>query len=263
MNEEERFALLFGILLGDGCLCSYNVRDRKRKREVIVITGHGDDDKEFFESVLIPLLDTFTTNSIRIRERKIQRVRDLYLHDRDLFNKIHDFGFPIGKKGSNLFIPEIFYKKNLVKFIVQGFLATDGSLVITKNPNKFYPRVEGNGIASKLIRQIADYLNNLGMNGSFYEAKRRDGYKVWKTRQQQYRFQFNGVRNLLLFQKLVGFVNPKQFWSCKKFLRYSKIYDDKIRGVSSKFQKAIGEEVNQIFYGGMAQGRVELPPSCL
>jgi hypothetical protein len=30
LNEEQRFALLFGILLGDGCLSCYLIKNKKK-----------------------------------------------------------------------------------------------------------------------------------------------------------------------------------------------------------------------------------------
>jgi len=212
--------LLFGILLGDGCLSCYKVKERKSTKKVIVFTGHKQDDKEFYELILIPLLRSLTDNSVKLKERNNVNVIEIHLFDITLFNRISALGFPVGKKGIILEIPIYFYEKDLIRYIVQGFIATDRSLVITRNPNKFYPRIEGNGIFPKLIKQISDHLNSIGMGGYFYEAKRvswNDQY----NRQQPYRFQFNGVKNLLLFERLIGFVNPKHYKKFLKFLEYS------------------------------------------
>lgn len=248
LNNEEKFALLFGIMLGDGCLCSFKRNDRVGVRKLIVITGHKLDDREFFKTLLVPLLKSFTTNSIKIKKRKHQKVIDIHLCDGELFNKIKSFGFPVGKKGNSIFIPKIFYEKNLLKYIAQGFFATDGSLVLTKNGNKFYPRIEGTGISNNLIRQLVNYFNDLGLSGYFYEAKRKKIDLRWKLIQQSYRFQFNGKQNLILFRDLVGFVNPKHEVRYCKFLKYSKAYDDRIRGISSKKQRKLGNKINKIFY---------------
>ncbi|NCN98745.1 hypothetical protein COU62_00095 [Candidatus Pacearchaeota archaeon CG10_big_fil_rev_8_21_14_0_10_35_219] len=53
--------------------------------------------------------------------------------DYRLFDLIHPYGFPIGKKGRKVTIPDYFYETGLIRYIIQGFFATDGSLVLTKN----------------------------------------------------------------------------------------------------------------------------------
>ena len=98
-------------------------------------------------------------------------------------------------------IPKIFYDKKLLKYIIQGFFATDESLVLTKNPNKFYPRLKAHGIAPQLIMQIKIYLIKIGLKGYFYECKRKKQNSFGKSHQIPYRFQFNGNNNLCLFKE--------------------------------------------------------------
>jgi len=219
LNYEEKFALLYGIMLGDGCLSLV-----KGKKKFISITCSLDDDLPFFQEVVSFLLKNFRDKNTNIKIRKNYGAIEFNFIDAKLFDLISSKGFPIGKKGSNLFIPEMFYKDNLLKNIVQGFFATDGSLVLTKNPNKFYPRIEGNGISKRLISQISDYLKKTGMKGNFYDAKRKKVYFDKHLHQKQYRFQFNGKKNLLLFNEKIGFVNPKQAIKFNNFLRYDEEY---------------------------------------
>ncbi|MBR9704402.1 hypothetical protein GOV12_03255 [Candidatus Pacearchaeota archaeon] len=245
--------MLFGIMLGDGCLSSYKCKDRKN-RSLIVITGHKFDDMDFFKKVLVPLLKCFTDNSVKIKERRSDNAIEIHLTDILFFNKIYSFGFPVEKKGIVLFIPEEFYKKDLVKFVVAGFIATDGSLVITKNGNKYYPRVEGTGISKILIHEISEYLNRVGMRGYFYLAKRKNIINNFQNRQKIYRFQFNGKKNLILFNDLVGFINPKHKKRYLKFLEYTDKYDNRINGLSSKIQKRAGNEINRIYFNKSGSG---------
>ena len=235
LNDNEKFALFYGIMLGDGCLSRYATKD-ERERFAVSITGCAKDDRPFYEKVIVPLLKSFGRKSITIKERKDCGAIELNFPDKLLFDRIKSFGFTVGKKGIDIVIPRYFYDNKLVKFVVAGFMATDGSLVLTKNPNKYYPRIEGNSISSKLIRQITDYLLSIGMNGSFYIAKRKNlglSYNI----QQQYRFQFNGKDNLLLFEKLIGFVNPKHQKKFQDFLEYNNKYDQAIKGIPSQKQK--------------------------
>ena len=225
LNYDERFALFYGIMLGDGCLSLV-----RGKKKFIAITCSLDDDLPFFKEVVSLLLSEFRGKETNIKFKKDCRAIEFNFVDNKLFDLISSMGFPIGKKGPNLIIPEIFYKKHLLKYIMQGFFATDGSLVLTKNPNKFYPRIEAHVIHGKLINQLYDYLCSIGMRGNHYNCGLRN-YSHWKNVQRHYRFQFNGKKNLLLFNEKIGFVNLKHELKFDNFLKYDKEYDDNIKGV--------------------------------
>jgi len=107
MKEKEKFALLFGIMLGDGCLSHYSCKDGKKKREIVIV-GHKYNNKDFFENILVPLLKSLTRNSVKIKERKDCAAIAIHVRDKELFNRIKSSDFPIGKKGTSLFIPKVF-----------------------------------------------------------------------------------------------------------------------------------------------------------
>lgn len=237
LKDQEKFALFYGIMLGDGCLSQYKTKDANEKF-AIVITGSLMDDHKFFENILVPLLNSFGRKSVTIKERMDYGAIEINFSDKILFDKIRYYGFPTGKKGPNVNIPKYFYDNNLIKFIVAGFMATDGSLVLTKNPNKYYPRIEANGISQTLIQQIYAFLVSIGMNGGFYLAKRKHINSPYNV-QQQYRFQFNGKKNLLTFDDQVGFVNFKHETKFSNFLIYDEKYERKIKGVASQKQKLV------------------------
>lgn len=163
---------------------------------------------------------------------------DINFPNKSIFNKISERGFPVGKKGPNINIPKYFYNQKLVKYVVAGFMATDGSLVLTKNPNKYYPRIEANGISKPLIEQVHAFLISVGMSGAFYLAKRKNTYSSYNLK-QQYRIQFNGIKNLLLFYEKIGFVNSKHQEKYKTFLDYSENYHKVILGIPTQEQKTI------------------------
>ena len=244
MNIEKKFALLYGILLGDGCISKYTTKD-KRKRFVISITGNYYNDGKFYKNILKPLLISLGRNSVSIKKRPNNGTLEINFPDKKLFDKLEKNNFPIGKKGTKLKIPVNFYKEDLIKEIVQGFFATDGSIVLTKNPNKFYPRLEGHGISRELISQIKTYLNNQGMKGHFYKCKRNKKDLRWKTMQQQYRFQFNGKENFKKFNNIIGFINPKHKEKFQKFMEYSTEYDNSIKKIPTQKQKPIRNKINR------------------
>ncbi len=140
LTDDERFALLFGILAGDGCLCKH-INKKGRTHYFLSISGNYYDDKPFYNLVVVPLINSLRGDKkpIKFKNRKDQGKIEINFSDKVLFTKLRDFEFPVGKKGQNLIVPQIFEDKGLLKYILQGFFATDGSLVLTQNPNKFYP----------------------------------------------------------------------------------------------------------------------------
>ena len=176
--------------------------------------------------------------------------------DTKLFEFIHSLGFPIGKKGSEIIIPNIFYEKDLMKYIAQGFIATDGSLVLTKNPNKYYPRIEAHAICKNVLKQLHGYFESLGMKGCFYKCKRLKK-EAW-ARRDMYRFQFNGNKNLQIFNQCIGFVNPAYKMKFEKFLKYEQEYSLITRGLASFKVKDLIKNINSNFASTMAAPRFEL-----
>lgn len=225
LKLNKNFAILYGIMLGDGCLCFTS-----RKKKVVFIAGSLKDDVPFFENVIKPIIYGLINKDIPIRYKPKTGSIQLNFVKNSLFDFIYSFGYPTGKKGDKLFIPKIFYQKNLVKYLIKGFFATDGSLVLTNNNETLYPRIEANGIAKKLIEEISNYLNSLGIKCNLYLAKRRipTGYP---HRQEQYRLQINGKENLKKFIKKIGFINPKQI---ERLTYYNKVAAPRIElGASS------------------------------
>ena len=253
---DKDVALLYGILLGDGCLSLVN-----GKKKYIAITGSSQDDLPFFKEIIAPILKKLRGKETNIKFRKDCNAIEFNFADYQLFDFIHSLGFPVGKKGTDIEISKIFYDKDLVKYVVQGFMATDGSLVLTKNPNKYYPRIESMAICKNVLRQIYDYFHSIGMNGAFYLAKSKPYYK-FKNVQTRYRFQFNGKQNILIFNNKIGFVNPKMQEKFDGFAKYDQEYDLEICRVPTQKVKFVNGGINKRFEEWMARGRIELPTSC-
>ena len=213
LKINRNFALLYGIMLGDGCLSLVY-----GKKKYIAIAGSIADDVPFFNEIIRPIIKGMINKDIPIKYYPQKGVIYLNFIKNDLFDFIGSFGFPIGKKLNQLGIPKVFYENNLVKYVIRGFFATDGSLVLTDNNGTLYPRVEANGIAKDLIKEISDFLNSSGINCKFYKSKRVSiTPNAYLHKHQQYRLQINGKENLKKFVKIIGFVNPKQIEKLKNF----------------------------------------------
>lgn len=194
-------AKFIGILIGDGCLsyCS--------KKGFIVVTCNIFDDQEFFNLVVIPILEKLRGRKVHYRKRPKYGKIEINFPDANLFSYIKSFGFPIGKK-KNIKIPNFFLRSKLENYVVAGIFATDGSLVITNNNGILYPRVEFRSISIPLLQQIKDILEKNGMRGGLYKKFTR--------------LQFNGKHNLEIFINKIGFLNPKHHRKYKKWLSHPK-----------------------------------------
>ena len=212
MNDDycskEDIALIYGIMLGDGCLSK--VGDHHYFFE---ICGHIEDDLDFLEKIK-PIVEQIRGRAVKIKKRPTLGKLEMGFSDKKVFLFFKSIGFPVGKKGTNVAISQFFTERSY-KHIIKGYFATDGSLVLTNNNGTLYPRIEFSSISKSLLTQTLVYLNKNGMNGNLYvshKAKRN-----WNT---LYRIQFNGQKNLLRFSEIVGFFNPKHQ---RKFEYYKKI----------------------------------------
>jgi len=205
--KSKKLALIYGVLLGDGCLSKVG-----KKHYFIHVCGSIKDDYRFFKKVVAPILEHFTNKKIRIKKRIKQRMLQILFSDKKLFKFLNNIGFPVGKKGTQLKIPKYFDTKYL-KYIIQGYFATDGSLVITNNNGIAYPRIEFSSISKPLLLQVLNHLRNIGMNGNCYISKIYTNKRYCTS----YRIQFNGKDNLEKFIEMIGFVNPKHPEKYKKW----------------------------------------------
>jgi intein/homing endonuclease len=129
------------------------------------------------------------------------------IYSKEIFDIINKrWGVEFGRK-KEVFIAEQFTSNsNIMKKIINGFFATDGSLVITNNNGIWYPRVEFQNTSYTILKQIQEFLASLGIKGGFYKMKRKQSISFGE---KVYRLQYNGKENLLKFKEEIGFINPK------------------------------------------------------
>lgn len=215
MSEEERLALLFGVLLGDGCLSHLYFKNRERR--AFYVTGNYYDDGEFFDRVVIPLARSFTHRELSVKLRPKYGAREITFSNKDLFLRYESLGFNSGKKG-NIAIPPIF-TGHLMRYVVAGLLATDGCLTIVNNNGTQYPRLFFTACLPTAFGQICDYLNKINIKSSFYTAKRVDIGQSFRQIKTKYVVSSNGKENIRKFSELIGFLNPKHEARYQNYLR--------------------------------------------
>ena len=207
LNYEQRFALLYGVLLGDGCLSRYKTKDG-RERKMLIVTGSYDDDAEFFDSIVAPLFCSFTDTLPKIKLRHKYGAREIAVSNKELFAKIESVRFNAGKK-KDIPIPSIF-NDNLINFVLAGLFATDGCLTIVNNNGTKYPRMFFTAALPTAFYKITEYLNNNEISASCYTRKFiKIHEKAFKKTKTHYVISSNGPKNAGKFRELIGFINPK------------------------------------------------------
>ncbi|MBN1502892.1 LAGLIDADG family homing endonuclease [Candidatus Woesearchaeota archaeon] len=197
--NPSQFALFYGALLGDGCLSKVG-----KHHYFISIVGHLVDDYEFISTIIHPIMEFLVLKKIKIRKSNKECKCEIVICNKKLFFRLNEIGFPIGKKGAKLDIPSSF-SRDECKYLIQGYFATDGCLVLTNNNGILYPRIEFSGISKPLLKKVLVYLRSVGMKGKLY-VKREYPNSSWNT---IFRLQFNGKKNLECFRNQIGFINPK------------------------------------------------------
>ena len=129
-------------------------------------------------------------------------------------------------------------------------LADKEGISCVVNNNYFYPRVVIRTTHKDLMLVLYRYLRSLGLTGNFHSAKPRPR-KGWRSKRQNYYFQFHGVNNLRLFQNLIGFVNSKHQKKYEGFLKYHKQYEKMRREVPINLQKKERELINKEYVSGV------------
>jgi len=87
-DVDKDFALLYGIMLGDGCLSLVKRKNRIAKSKFISIKGSLKDDIPFFENIIAPILMKFRNKPTNIKIRKIDNSIEFNFTDIKLFDLI-------------------------------------------------------------------------------------------------------------------------------------------------------------------------------
>ena len=110
------------------------------------------------------------------------------------------WAFPIGKK-DQISIPKKFEKdKDLMKKVLAGLFATDGTVIFSKQHKnyRYYPRIEMASKSKPLVMQVKRFLN-------------KEGYKLstWQNKDSINRLSIHGFESTTKFNKEIGLINIK------------------------------------------------------
>lgn len=202
MSMDEKEALLYETMLGDGYMCITNAK--QGTKYFVGVCGNIIKDREFLLDVIRPLFFNLTGKLPRVEEQPSEGVLRIVMQSKNLlFSLNKEWGLPIGKSRTRKIKEEFTSDSTIMKNIIAGFFAADGSLVITNNNGILYPRIEFQNISYELLKQIQEFLLTLGLKGGLYKMVRKNPDAI------VYRLQYNGKQNLLKFKKEIDFVNTR------------------------------------------------------
>jgi hypothetical protein len=195
---NEELAEETGIHIGDGSMNVY----RGHNGPCYTVACHHIDDKEYVDSVILPLIKSVYgaspkprawsrgTYGFRIRSAKIIRFK-------------HDvLGLPLGKK-TDITIPDcIAQNPRLMKACIRGIADTDGSINLEPRKGGCYPRLFITNTSERLILQIRTFLEHEGFRVQYWSHPQKDWLCIHKIA-------VNGRAMLTHWMNHIGFHNPK------------------------------------------------------
>jgi len=195
LNTTKEVAELVGIILGDGSIQVYESKKHSKSYRLKITL---DNREKNYQDYICNLLESvFNKKPIR-KKRKSENTLDIFLFEKCVVLDLLDLGLKKSPKRNNAVIPQQFTTKSMAKFVLRGLFDTDGSLVLTKNGNKLYPRLEIKTSPSPMNNQIKELLE-------LFDFK----FGEYKIENGNIRFQMNGHKQLEKWLKEIGFSNSR------------------------------------------------------
>ena len=203
-KNSKELAEFFGILTGDGYINYYS----NKHEYVIEISGHSEDDSEYFQYLSDLFLKLFNVKPC-LYIRNNQNSAYLRLRSKGVFYFLKGLGFVIGRK-EQIGIPSWIWENDRYMYnFLRGLIDTDGSFILKKR-NKFAPPYPVIKICSKsysLINTVSLWMKNKGFSlwsGKEIKKDNRNGVIT-----KLYRLEISGNRNFKKWLKFIGFSNYK------------------------------------------------------
>ena len=204
-------AEICGIHAGDGYL-----RNDGRRRE-LDISG-GFEEKEYYDSHVIPLCEKVFSTNITGRYFKSRNTYGFVIRDKDIVNFMLSLGFPNGKKTLTVKAPEfVMTSRNLdiIYRFIRGVFDTDGCLNFRKREGSnyakcdklkhSYPRIQISLCSKYLIDDLADLLTRTGFQFRKYHQK----IKI-DNHNSQFKIYLRGYQNLENWMFNIGIKNTSK-----------------------------------------------------
>lgn len=203
---NRRFLEFYGALMGDGCL-SKVMASSGRVYYYVQLTGNKILDRDYHENYLIPLIKKEFNVPFRLKERKWENTIDLISTNKVLFMALKDFGFPVGKKGKSLKIPQKIHTLGWgsKKYLIRGLFDTDGCISARKDEGYKYPHIIISSQSIILIKQL-------------YSMLRERGYPAWITKKKD-EVRIKGRKNTIKWMNDIGSSNKRHTFKYELWLK--------------------------------------------
>jgi len=205
---DEELAELIGILLGDGSLGIYNskVGNRVKTQYRIKVTLNAEKDLAY-SSYVAKLFEKVFKQTPKIWKRK-EKAIDVYLLGRQSLYYLLELGLVLAPKWERAIVPERFLKPPSDRWILRGYMDTDGCISVVNNNGIRYPRIEMKICPSPMQNQLIRFMQQ---NGLEPQINRLEKGKV--------RVVLAGMKKLRKWNDLIGFSNERNLKVAFSFLK--------------------------------------------
>ena len=247
---SPELAEIFGIHAGDGYLRNDG------KRVELDISGHVED-KEYYDKHVSNLFAKEFGIKLNCRYFPSRNTYGFVIRDKSIVELLHKFGFPYGKKGDIVRVPNYILNSadsiNKARFL-RGLADTDGSLTFDRKFNgnytefkrsrNYYPRIILATTSKPLCQDASKLLEDLKLK------HRIQVYKPKKASESvKYTIWIVGVEQLEKWIKTVGFANSSKF---SRYLIWKKFGHCPPRTTQEQRTKILKGEISPVLYGPIA-----------
>lgn len=183
-----------GAFIGDGFAGRYG------NHYIVQITGHKVLDRQYYESILVPIVKSLSP-SLNPRLTDTSDALRLTVNSKQLYFLLTQrFGFSSGRKAYDVVIPEEItasYDQALINACIRGIFDTDGCVGFDKRSAYLRPyiRIVLNMVSRSLVNQVHGLLLAQGIGATI-------------TRNSKV-IQINGLERCKAFVEKVGFSNSR------------------------------------------------------
>jgi hypothetical protein len=209
---SKKLAYETGVHIGDGNLYS------KKRTHKITYSGNLLNEEPYYVEILGPLVEEIYHVQPKIYRRNQDNTILIVLNSKSVAEfKISKLRLPNGKK-THIKIPEIIHQDpELLRECIKGIGDTDFSISFKKNRQGKYnePRIELISRSTELVNQLHESLLSLNFTAA-KETRKRRGYI-------ENRLRIYGKRNLKLWMKEIGFLNPYRLKKIEVWEKYGEV----------------------------------------
>jgi hypothetical protein len=224
------------MVIGDGSVGTLD-------RPTIYMVGHSVDERSFYDSIIIPLIEKLFGVRPYSYTRKGKQAYALHFKSRRLVEYlVEEIGFPNKKEPKRVPLTIASAIEPIVLAFIRGLFDSDGSLIFSKKTyrNYQYPSIEIKSVSRKLAYSTTRLLSTLGFRASLGRSA-----ESWVVR-------INGCEMLEMWMTRIGSWNIKHL---TKYLLWKKQGFCIPKTTVPSRLTMLGIESDHLFYKNLLYGR--------